>query len=570
MKAQKSKKENQAQLEHIYSKEGQKEFKISLIKAMDIYSNSIQSQIKNEQAKSQEFIDIIKNTIGEVKKDIYGEMEKFENSSKQQLNDVRKIMIKAPNTRMKQLAKFIFPKGKEDEEEEEEERRKKNEKNLRGSVKRMSVLLSQNAEDAKSEYSKQEKKTKLEMIQESVKEFNKHDKSDLLGKTGSSFSTGDLGLDLWEKKMKKDHKTLNEVNNALLTYGQIPFEMKPINKFRSYVLCIMAARRLLNIQYTTYSEFKVSCVKTFIENYEDMDEIIKKLVYRSVRSTVLDCVNNMDLDINMITTDGVQHDVFLILQSTIEKMLNDLTDNFFKGVSRNMLAYLSLFITNYSYIPRGFFTTFESVRIRVTKTGEFVEMEREQQKMILGFYIIIKILLKNIFLEMMFNTKKIKNLKRRNKLNIKMLVSVLYRGLIEEYFNEVETKRNLEDLEIEEDRNNFMRIGYDKSEFNLEKMLKRKKKYILKADEERGRRSRSKKKRRSEDRDEERGSKKRKRKRSVVEDDEDNNIKVMKKDDDDDDKRRRKKRKDEDIDKEPRKKKSRSKSKSKNSKYIDE
>ena len=189
----------------------------------------------------------------------------------------------------------------------------------------------------------------------------------------------------------------NEVNNALLTYGQIPFEMKPINKFRSYVLCIMAARRLLNIQYTTYSEFKVSCVKTFIENYEDMDEIIKKLVYRSVRSTVLDCVSNMDLDINMITTDGVQHDVFLILQSTIEKMLNDLTDNFFKGVSRNMLAYLSLFITNYSYIPRGFFTTFESVRIRVTKTGEFVEMEREQQKMILGFYIIIKILLKNLW-----------------------------------------------------------------------------------------------------------------------------------------------------------------------------
>lgn len=479
LKGKQIKKNKEEEYKRLYSKEGQKEFKISMIKALDQYSQSIRSQIANEQKVSQEYINAIKTTINEVKKDIYNQVENFENNSLKQINDIRRVMIKAPNSRMRQVVKSLFPKGKADEEEEEEQRQIKNQKNLRNSVKRMSVLVSKEADDAKSVYSRESApKTKLQMIQESVKEFNQRERLN-----SDSSSTNDLNLDLWEKKRKEDNKLLNEVNGAILTYGQIPFEMRPINKFRSYVYGVIAARRILNVRYNTYKEFKVTSVRSFIENYEDMDRIIKKLVYNSVKDTVIDCISNDYLELNMITTNGVQHDVFLELQRVIEKMLTNLSENFFLGVSKNMLSYLALFLTNYSYIPRTFFTTFESVRFRVSGTGEFIEMETEQQKMILGFYIIIKILLKNIFLELMFNTKSIKRLKRIHKLNIKMLVSVLYRGLIDEYFKTVETRRNLEDLEEEEDRNNFMRIGEKKKEFTLETMLKRKKRYWLKPGE---------------------------------------------------------------------------------------
>jgi hypothetical protein len=63
--------------------------------------------------------------------------------------------------------------------------------------------------------------------------------------------------------------------------------------------------------------------------------------------------------------------------------------------------------------------------------------------MILGFYIIIKIMLRHLFLEMNFHKNLIQNLTKKIKLNIKIIVSVIYRGLINLFKNEGEIKREM-------------------------------------------------------------------------------------------------------------------------------
>ena len=59
-----------------------------------------------------------------------------------------------------------------------------------------------------------------------------------------------------------------------------------------------------------------------------------------------------------------------------------------------------------------------------------------------------------------------------------MIVSVLYRGTINMLKKECETKRNLEDVELTIDKDNFYKICYGKKEFHVSQLLT--KRYYLK------------------------------------------------------------------------------------------
>lgn len=283
-------------------------------------------------------------------------------------------------------------------------------------------------------------------------------------------------LDLRVRYLRKQKRTHKEVCKRLTRYSHFCQKMPSISRFRAYVYFMIAAKRLLNIQYIIYSRFKFNSVHYFINNYEDMDIIIQKNMYRSIRPVLHELIKDEYLDVNISYEKANSHALFVILKELLELMVNGLTKDFSKGVSGSMLTYLSLFITNYSYIPSAFFTTFELVRFRTTPTGEFIALERDQQIMILGFYLFFKILLKSILLELTFNQETIPDLSRKSKLNIKMIVSILYRGLIKE-FKKCPRQRNVFDIDLKNGFRNYTEIGYIKKEFDVDfKMRRRKKK----------------------------------------------------------------------------------------------
>ena len=123
-----------------------------------------------------------------------------------------------------------------------------------------------------------------------------------------------------------------------------------------------------------HKEFKYNAVSYYISNYEDMDIILKKLVYNTVKEPFLEILNLNDMNINLTYDTEDNHETYFLLQDYIQRMLNNFNTRFFSGISGEMCNYLSLYITNYSFIPKDFFTTFELVRIRTTETGEFVEL----------------------------------------------------------------------------------------------------------------------------------------------------------------------------------------------------
>ena len=81
----------------------------------------------------------------------------------------------------------------------------------------------------------------------------------------------------------------------------------------------------------------------------------------------------------------------------------------------------------------------------------------------------------------MFNQADRKKLSLNPKLNIKMVVSVLYRSIIKFLVKNCVTRTNLQDLENAEDMTAFLKIKYSKREFHLHRFLK--KRYFLKVSE---------------------------------------------------------------------------------------
>ena len=447
----------------LMSKKGLEDFNSKLKENLNEYSEFITNQIKSDHEKSNDYYNMIRHNLEHIKEELSKEIDDFNQIATNGISDIRQVMLKLPQTRLRLLAKRLIPDKKMDNEEEEEEKAKLHKENVLKDAKRMSIMIGNTAETEKQR----------ELMQKAIEKVGLEKKNAL--KNGKK----NIELDLWEKNRVHDNKIFKKVDSRFSLFNPSFISMKPINHFRKYVYVVIAARRLLNIRYIIYKSLKFKAITYFLTYYEDMDIILKKNIFYAIREPFTEIITNRKLDLNLVVDKDVdQHQNYVDLQDYIQRIIKGLQTKFFEGLSDSMLKYLSIFVCNYSYIPADFFTLFELVRFKTTETGEFIELTNKQRIMILGFYIIIKILIRNLFLEMIFTQNSIARLNRTIKLNIKMIVSVLYRGTINMLKKECETKRNLEDVELTIDKDNFYKICYGKKEFHISQLLT--KRYYLK------------------------------------------------------------------------------------------
>ena len=460
----------------IMSEEGINTFNKNLVSTLQDYTNNIQKTIQSKNTNDDLMYDMIKKGITSLREDFSKRIEKFNKQSQSNMDSMRKIMQNSANPRLKLLSEHLFSTSDIDQMLRLREKKLNRGRNLVDN-RRMSELMLKGLQEAKLENEKN-KQNDLNSSENSDKDEN-NKKNPIIKKADDEIEK--IPLDLWDKKRALAVQGDNAIEKKVNIFAKNYFELQPLNRFRSYVFSVMAARRILNIKYMVYKEFKFTSVSYYISNFEDMDIILKKLVYNTVKDPFLEILNNTDMNINLTYDTEDNHETYFLLQDYIQRIINGFNTRFFAGISGEMCNYLSLYITNYSFIPKDFFTTFELVRIRTTETGEFIELNNENRKMILTFYIFIKILLRNIFLELMFNQADRKKLSLNPKLNIKMVVSVFYRSIIKFLIKHCVTRTNLEELENAEDMTAFLKVKYSKREFHLHRFLK--KRYFLKTTE---------------------------------------------------------------------------------------
>ena len=467
---------------YLMSKEGMKNYKNELFLSLNEFSNEIKNQLDNEYKKNKNFYNIIEQNLISVKNELENKINKFNETKDKNLDDIKNIIMKNNKDRMKKISERILPRTEinkliEEQEKQMNELKKKEKENL----KRMSVLIMNRGNDLKNENILEENKK----LEENKSQLINNIKNNNINETNNNNinnnlipSSNKISLDFYEKYSQEKIEIYEKISEKLILYKNKINTLYPLNKFRSYVFLIIAARRILNVQFILYKHIKFDVIKYFLLYFEDMDIIIKKLIYNSVRRPLLLILKNKHVDLNIAIEKENAKEIFLDIKEFIEAIIKGFNTIFFNGISENILSFLALFVSNFSFIYQDFFTTFELIRFDTTKTGDFINLNNNQRKMILAFYLFIKILLKNIFLELIFNQNCIKNLNKKSKLNIKMIVSILYRGLINYFKENVDAIKNVEELEKINDINNFMKINFKRKEFKFNKLLK--KRYYLK------------------------------------------------------------------------------------------
>ena len=442
-------------------------------KKIILRNNSNFNYLTLNNNNNQEYINIVKN-IESMRKNLNLQFDNLYQNSIKNYENLKELLLR--NTKGKNLINLTKKNYNTDE----------NKKNINNDNISYNInlnlrynninlnrdnnnIINSNNEDINKENEKKENQRKSIFIMS--KKLNKLLK--LNKNTNKNIIQHNKKLDLYEKEKLHNKKLLKKIEEKLLSFNKKNKNnfLKPKNKFRSYIYYIIAARRIMNIQYFIYKELKYKIVSYYIENVEDMDLILKKLVFYSIKNIYEEIIINNDINLNLIIEKNSKkkQEIYFNLQNYLENIIQGLNKNFFDGTSKQMLKYLSIYITNYSYIPSDFFTMFELVRINILQTGEIINLNDNQRIMILGFYIIIKIMLRYLFLEMNFHKYLIQNLTKKIKLNIKIIVSVIYRGLINLFKNECEIKREIDEIENNIDTTNFMKVIYEKKEFIFEK-----------------------------------------------------------------------------------------------------
>jgi hypothetical protein len=166
-----------------------------------------------------------------------------------------------------------------------------------------------------------------------------------------------------------------------------------------------------------------------------MNKNLTNWIFSCVRTPYMSILNTKDLDINManysINKNNIPKstlDIYIRLETRVLGFLKNLSsDESLQRIEESLKIYLSLLITNNTFLAKEFFTLFEYTRLN-TINGELIDLSINQKYLIMGVYLICKILIKEILIDQIFSEGVVRSREVTN--NYKICASIIYRSLI--------------------------------------------------------------------------------------------------------------------------------------------
>lgn len=183
------------------------------------------------------------------------------------------------------------------------------------------------------------------------------------------------------------------------------YNLRGIRRFRKIGIVVLLPILLV-------SNLLEKRVKYYAESYKHMKEQVK--VYNDVaqswmikvmRVALISTVNDPDLDLILnnkeseIRSQSINTKIIKLqvrINGILEGLENYTNDKEMPGPFRNFINKL---VTDKNYIPPDFLTQFEKTRLDFNEYGGLINMNGDKKKMIICFFFIIKIMVKNICLK---------------------------------------------------------------------------------------------------------------------------------------------------------------------------
>jgi hypothetical protein len=221
------------------------------------------------------------------------------------------------------------------------------------------------------------------------------------------------------------------IKHKLQEFAHSEYKITKKNKIKGYVYAVLLNIKLIRAKDELTEIVNNESLKFFSSNYENIQTTLKKFVINTTKIPYLSILNFDELKIDVLgnMSNKIPQDVqdkFMKLEIRLKGFFDTLSEAIGK-LEQNTISFLKIITTDGCLIPSNFFTLFEINRIEI-KQGRLIKLSKNQKMMILSFYILIKILLKNYLIEQM-NSAKNPSIKK----NFKMICSVIYYKLIEYY-----------------------------------------------------------------------------------------------------------------------------------------
>jgi len=163
------------------------------------------------------------------------------------------------------------------------------------------------------------------------------------------------------------------------------------------------------------------------------------MFFSAIKDDFMSLINDESLNIDFIVDGGffkksssnVDNDKFYNIEARLQKIFGKLTSYTNNHLNVKLINFLQILTTNNSCVPSSFFTFFERTRISFSDNLTLNNLNQNQKDMIICFFVLVKILVKQIFIEYP-NKESIEN--SNVKKNLKMIASIIYRSIVD-YFS---------------------------------------------------------------------------------------------------------------------------------------
>lgn len=180
--------------------------------------------------------------------------------------------------------------------------------------------------------------------------------------------------------------------------------LKGIRKFRKIGLVVLFPILLVSNMIEKRAKFYAESFRNMEEQVRVFTDVAQSWMIKVMRVTLVSTVNDPDLDLSLTNKESeIRSQTFntkiIKLQVRINGILEGL-ENFTndKEMPGPFRSFIYKLVTDKNYIPTTFLTQFEKTRLDFNEFGGLINMNDDRKKMIICFFFITKILVKNICL----------------------------------------------------------------------------------------------------------------------------------------------------------------------------
>jgi len=255
--------------------------------------------------------------------------------------------------------------------------------------------------------------------------------------------------------MRKKSSFIFNDKNITQNFNVSDKDLTAKQKLKAYAHFVIAAKRLQIIISQNKYQLSIDNLKYFSENYEKINNSFKMFVFEKLKASYqqislkdekLDIKDNQGYSFLKKMNDQKSKAKYKSIQNKLNVIVAGLNEIAKKeNLSSEHLEFLLFITSDYSYIPKKFFSFLELLRLQFDYS--MLKNQNKMKKlMILNVYVICKIIIHDILLENKFSKVQMQTV--NGKRNLQIIASILYYTIKEKFVGMTKVNKDEKPREV--------------------------------------------------------------------------------------------------------------------------